>query len=110
MINVYLISSEIEDSICYKIGFTRRDPEYRIKEMKTGNASELKIISTFSSKWGTQIESRLHKIFKHKKISGEWFTLSNSDISKFNRLCEETHNNLEFLSENNTWFQKLGRY
>ena len=73
--------------------------------MKTGNASELELIESFQSKWGTQIESKLHRFFKDKKISGEWFRLSASDISQFHKLCEQTHNNLELLSEENSWFQ-----
>jgi len=104
---VYLISSTIEDDICYKIGYTKRNPLQRIKEMKTGNASELELIDQFKSKWGTQIESNLHKFFKDKKISGEWFRLSDYDVSKFKIMCEQTHNNFEIISENNTWFQNI---
>ena len=44
--------------------------------MKTGNASELELIDQYKSKWGTQIESKLHRFFQDKKISGEWFKLS----------------------------------
>ena len=97
---VYLISSEIEGDICYKIGFTKRDPQVRIKEMKTGNASELRLVDSFQSKWGTQIESRLHKAFEHKKISGEWFKLTTDDIKKFKTICDLTHNNFELISDN----------
>ena len=105
MYNVYLISSTIEGDTCYKIGHTKRSPLQRIKEMKTGNASELELIESFQSKWGTQIEAKLHRTFQDKKISGEWFRLSASDISQFHKLCEQTHNNLELLSEENSWFQ-----
>jgi len=108
--NVYLISSTIEGDTCYKIGYTKRDPIQRIKEMKTGNASELEVIQTFKSKWGTQIESKLHKIFQDKKISGEWFRLTAYDISQFKKFCEQTHQSFELLSENNTWFQNSGLY
>lgn len=105
MYNVYLVSSEIEGDICYKIGYTRRDPQKRIKEMKTGNASHLKLENSFKSRWGTQIESLLHRYFKTKKISGEWFKLEREDINKFSQICEQAHNNLENLSENNLHFQ-----
>ena len=60
MYNVYLISSTIEGDTCYKIGYTKRNPLQRIKEMKTGNASELELIDQYKSKWGTQIESKLN--------------------------------------------------
>jgi hypothetical protein len=105
MYNVYLISSEIEGDICYKIGYTKRDPKIRIREMKTGNASELKLIDSFQSKWGTQIESRLHRHFSHKKISGEWFRLEREELSKFREICEMTHNNFELMSNENSWFK-----
>jgi hypothetical protein len=104
MYNVYLISSEIEGDVCYKIGFTKRDPKVRIKEMKTGNASELRLVDSFKSKWGTQIESKLHRIFNHKKISGEWFRLERDELVKFREICESTHNNLELMAKENSWF------
>jgi hypothetical protein len=102
---VYLISSTIEGDICYKIGYTKRNPLQRIKEMKTGNASELELIESFQSKWGTQIEAKLHRTFQDKKISGEWFRLTAYDLIKFREICEQSHNNFELLSKNNTWFQ-----
>jgi len=40
MIKVYLISAQIGDEKLYKIGHTRRTVEQRIKEFRTGNASE----------------------------------------------------------------------
>jgi hypothetical protein len=110
MYRVYLISAELEGTVCYKIGYTKRSPEERIKELKIGNASELTIVDIFESKWGTQIESRLHKIFNHNKISGEWFYLDESDIKKFKEICELTHSNLEMLAESNYHFQKTQLY
>jgi hypothetical protein len=59
--DVYLISAEISGSK-FKIGYTRRSIDKRIKEFKTGNASLRYRI--FKSKWCTKIESRLHKLFK----------------------------------------------
>jgi hypothetical protein len=78
--------------------------------MKTGNASELEVVESFKSKWGTQIEAKLHRIFQDKKISGEWFKLSAYDISQFKKLCEQTHNSFEILSKDNSWFQESNLY
>jgi hypothetical protein len=108
--NVYLISSNIEGVTCYKIGHTKRNPQLRIREMKTGNASELELVATFYSKWGTQIESKLHKLFSHKKISGEWFKLNDSDVNSFEKICEQSHEVLELVSNSNTWFQNTKIY
>ena len=110
MYKVYLISSTIEGITCYKIGYTKRNPKQRIKEMKTGNASELKVVESFQSKWGTQIEAKLHRVFQDKKISGEWFNLTAYDILQFKKLCEQTHQSLELLSKENSWFQESNLY
>lgn len=101
--NVYLICSEIGDEKLYKIGFTRRKIEDRIKEFETGNGSNIFIIDSYKSKWGTKIEARLHSIFKNKKIRGEWFNLDENDILKFNSHCELLHNNFEIVSTQNTF-------
>lgn len=78
--------------------------------MKTGNASELELVATFYSKWGTQIESKIHKLFSHKKISGEWFKLNDSDVNSFEKICEQSHEVLELVSNSNTWFQNTKIY
>jgi hypothetical protein len=66
MFNIYLICAEFEGRRLYKIGYTRREVSKRIKELKTGNGSDLYLINSFKSKWGTKIESQLHRTFKSK--------------------------------------------
>lgn len=107
LFKVYLISCVDNDSFDnikkYKIGFTRRKVEDRIKEFKTGNSSNLEVLHVYESKWGTRIESMLHNIFKHKLINGEWFNLSYSDVETFIYECEKIHETLEFISIKNTY-------
>ena len=103
MVSVYIISSKVNGEKLYKIGFTRRNVDKRIKEFKTGNASELKIEGVFESKWGVKIEKCLHDKFKENKISGEWFNLSVDDVSNFNFFCEKFHNNFELIGKYNTY-------
>jgi hypothetical protein len=110
MFNVYLISSEINGQKLYKIGFTRREPEKRIKEFKTGNASDFQIVEVFKSKWGTKIETQIHKKLRMKKIEGEWFQLDEYDIQNFISECQKIHNNLEFISKNNTYYLDRGDF
>lgn len=110
MFNIYLISSEVNGQKLHKIGYTRRKVETRIKEFKTGNASEFEIVDTFHSKWGTKIESQLHTIFKQKKFSGEWFDLCDDDILSFREHCKTIHNNLELISTHNTYYQDRGDF
>jgi biotin operon repressor len=104
MYNVYLVCSEIEGKKLYKIGYTRREVEKRIKEFKTGNASEFYIIDSFQSKWGTKIESQLHKFYKPKKVSGEWFDLNQEELDNFLKRCKTIHDNLELISTQNTFY------
>jgi hypothetical protein len=108
MINVYLISSEFGGKKLYKIGYTKRSINERMKEFKTGNASDLKIEKSFHSKWGTKIEAHLHKKFKACKVSGEWFDLEKEDIDNFETYCQIVHNNLEIIEKNNTYFIDRG--
>lgn len=103
MITVYLVSAELQDTIVYKIGWTRRTPEDRMREFQTGNASNLTLIDTFESKWGTKVESSLKRRFKEKRISGEWFNLSVDDVSQFSQTCEHIHYTLKLLSEENSY-------
>jgi len=102
---IYLISSEINNDTLYKIGITKRDVKQRLKELKTGNAATLSIVNVFESKWAFKIESNLHISYDTKRIEGskEWFSLNKEDVENFTSRCQQIHDNLEFLSCNNTW-------
>jgi hypothetical protein len=99
MYKVYLIS----DGSKQKIGFTRKKIEERIKQLKTGNSQDLMILGVFESRWGTKIESLLHKKYQYKKVSGEWFNLTEEDIMTFELQCQEMHNVMEDITKNSTW-------
>ena len=104
---VYLISSgDFEKQ--YKIGYTRRDVEDRVKEFKTGNSNNLEIISVFESKWGPKIESSLHRKYKTKKIDGEWFDLNQEEVNNFKIECERIHDMFELISNQNTYIIDRG--
>lgn len=106
--NVYLICAEINDEKLYKIGYTKRKVNQRVKELKTGNAANFEIIDSFYSKWGTKIEASLHKRFNDKKIKGEWFNLTNKDVLNFKSNCQLLHENFNTLS-NTTYYKEYGR-
>jgi hypothetical protein len=105
---VYLISAQRENNKVYKIGYTRREINQRLKELKTGNCDVLTIESFFKTKWATKIESVLHKIFEKSKIDGEWFELSESQIVDFLTICQKTHDNIELINKYNTWAENKG--
>ena len=108
MFNVYIISSEINGEKLHKIGFTRRTVEKRLDEFRTGNASDLKIVDVFVSKWGTKIEAYLHKYFLHKKVGGEWFNLNEDDLVNFGILCQQLDENFNIIEKNNTYYIDRG--
>jgi hypothetical protein len=110
MFTVYLICAEYEDTNLYKIGYTRRTIEERIKELKTGNGSNIYIVDSFKSKWGTKIEANLHRRYFGKKVDGEWFLLDKLDLTDFKFACKQCHDNLELISENNTWYKQKGKF
>lgn len=110
MFSVYLVCSEINGQKLHKIGYTRRDPKIRLKEFKTGNASEMWIVESFKSEWGTKIEAGLHRIFKPKKIDGEWFDLDEEDVKSFSHHCEKIHQNLTLISKENTYYIDKGDF
>jgi hypothetical protein len=103
MFYVYLVCAEINGRRLYKIGYTRRTPEQRIKEFKTGNASYFWLVDSFKSKWGSKIEAILKKKYSYCNVSGEWFDLSESEISNFNMLCSTLNENFNLISTNNTF-------
>ena len=99
MIKVYLL--ECGDK--HKIGYTRKTIDERIKQMKTGNSEEFKILGTYESKWATKIESHLHRKYKNKRISGEWFQLTDEDVMTFEQECQNWHDVMEDITNNSTW-------
>lgn len=108
MTNVYLISSEINGQKLYKIGITRRDVEKRLKELKTGNAAEMSLVECFSSKWGSKIEAHLHRLHSAKRVSGEWFELTQEDVDGFIDKCGQVHEGLNVIEAENTYFIDRG--
>jgi len=110
MYSIYLICAEIGGEKVHKIGYTRRTPEQRIKEFKTGNASDFYIVDSFKSKWGTKIEASLHRRLKPFKINGEWFQLNDEQVKSFSVECELLHKNFEVISTLNTYYIDRGDF
>lgn len=104
MKKVYLLSREDNHGVSYKIGWTKRDPKIRLKELQTGNDKPLHLIDYYESKWATKIEKSLHNKYHSKRGKGEWFYLSDEKVLSFKNECEKIDENLEFLSKNNSFF------
>ena len=52
------------------------------------------------------VEAQLHKIFRDKKVNGEWFDLDEEDIVKFKTMCKQIDNNLEVVSQGSYYLEK----
>lgn len=101
---VYLIG-ETNNNGRYKIGSTRaKDVNRRLKQLQTGNASELYIKETFETEQPFKLEKMLHNHFKYKNLSGEWFELSEADTEAFRGICEEKMKVIDSLKDNPFYF------
>lgn len=98
---VYLIKNTEDDS--YKIGIAKK-PTQRIKQLQTGNSSELILIETYQSELSSKIEKVLHRNYGSSKKRGEWFSLSIVDELDFIQICEGIEKNIRFLQDNGNVF------
>ena len=101
MKHVYLIQS-LEEGY-YKIGVSK-NPKKRIKQLQTGNSSELKLIETYPSEYANKIEISLHGILSHNKKEGEWFDLSLDDELSFTVKCKQIEKNIVILKKSGNVF------
>lgn len=102
---VYLIG-ERENKGKYKIGSTRgKDVNNRLKQLQTGNSSELFIKDSFETSHPFKLEQMLHNRFKSLNLIGEWFELSETDTEQFKAICEEKEHIISAL-KNNPFFNK----
>jgi hypothetical protein len=94
--HVYLIT----DGDYFKIGFTKKDPIKRVKELQTGSPNELKLIQHYASKNYRKIESWFHRVHKSKRLEGEWFALSPEDVNNFLTEAKKIDRNINALRDN----------
>ena len=102
---VYLIG-ELDNPGKYKIGSTRaKSINTRLKNLQTGNSSELYIKESFETDYPFKLEKMLHNHFKDKNLIGEWFELSKADTEAFKSICEEKTMVIESLKDNPFYFK-----
>lgn len=94
---IYLITNNLNQ---YKIGISK-NPKRRIKELQTGNDSNLFIVNQYKSeKYYKKIEKALHNTYKHCNVLNEWFELTNNQASMFISECIKIEENLIFMDNN----------
>ena len=101
---VYLIG-EIGKEGRYKIGSTKaKNVNKRLKQLQTGNSSELFIKESYETEHPFKLEKMLHNHFKSSSLIGEWFELSESDTEAFKGVCEEKEKIISSLKDNPFYF------
>ena len=101
---VYLIG-EMNNKGRYKIGSTNaKDVNKRLKQLQTGNSSELFIKESYETEHPFKLEKMLHNHFKSSNLIGEWFKLSKNDTEAFRKVCEEKENIISSLKDNPFYF------
>ena len=101
---VYLIG-EMDNKGRYMIGSTKaKDDNKRLKQLQTGNSSELFIKESYETEHPFKLEKMLHNHFKSSNLIGEWFELSESDTEAFKRVCEEKEKIISSLKNNPFYF------
>ena len=101
---VYLIG-EMDNKGRYKIGSTKaKHVNKRLKQLQTGNSSELFIKESYETEHPFKLEKMLHNHFKSSNLIGEWFELSESDTEAFKRVCEEKEKIISSLKDNPFYF------
>ena len=98
---IYLIQSQ-EDGY-YKIGVSKH-PKKRVKQLQTGNSSELKLIESYQSEHANQIERSLHRRYSYLKKEGEWFDMSIKEDVSFLTDCKHIEENIIILKEKGNVF------
>jgi hypothetical protein len=49
-------------------------------------------------------------LFKQKKVSGEWFDLTDEDLKTFKEKCTIIDSNLEYIANNNSYYLDKGDF
>lgn len=98
---VYLVQS-LENSY-YKIGISKH-PKKRVRELQTGNSSELKLVEVYKSEFASQIEKTLQRRYSHLHKEGEWFDMGISNEVSFIQECQKIEETLTFLKKNDNVF------
>lgn len=101
---VYLLS-EWGTDLRYKIGVTKNDVEKRVKQLKTGNSNDIKLLYSYQSKNYKKIEGILHRKFNPVRENGEWFTLTDDEVFEFINECKKADENIDFLLKNNSFYK-----
>ena len=95
---VYLICDSSQD--LFKIGVTKNIYSKRLKQLQTGNGTELHLVTYHETYYPYRLETYLHNKFKNKNEHGEWFRLDLEDVVSFKEICEKYEQTISIMLEN----------
>jgi len=109
---VYLI--QVEGSNVCKVGFTKKNPQKRLKELQTGSAKKLLVTDFYKTNRASQIEAAIHNSYSSfqaheedgNKLEGEWFRFSDEIIKNFKAICKKIDDNFQAIEEMSTLNKK----
>ena len=96
---IYLMCDSGHDNL-FKIGMTRGNIEKRIKQLQTGNGSEIFMMNYFKTKYPFYVEKILHKKYNGNKKKGEWFELNTDSVINFIEECKFYEDLAETIKDN----------
>jgi hypothetical protein len=101
---VYLILMMDESEKLYKIGFTKNDPNKRLKQLQTGAPHELRLINSYKTEHYKKVERMLHGTFFKENVKNEWFHLEDDKLKTFIPECKKADKTIRFLIESGNPF------
>lgn len=109
---VYLI--QVEGSDIYKVGYTKNNPEKRLKELQTASAKKLVLVDYYKTKRAPQIESTIHNTYSScqmmeedgVKLIGEWFRFDQNTRNDFKKICKKIDDNFQAIEDMSTLKKK----
>ena len=102
---VYLICDPAND--LFKIGVTRSNQSKRLKQLQTGNGTELFLSSYYECDYPFRLETMLHNKFHHCKETGEWYRLDVKEVVNFKKICAELDHTIQIMKDNEFFAKNL---
>lgn len=100
--HVYLITNDYNH---YKIGVTKGDVSKRIRQLQTGNSERIELVNSYESDNYNHIERWLHRKLFIKRLEGEWFELTESEVLDFKSNCDRIDEIVKVLKKENPFFK-----
>lgn len=96
MKEVYLLKSSYTGY--YKIGVSKNTAK-RIKQLQTGTAEDIDIISVYKTDIPFKLETALHNFYSMYKVNREWYNLPLEVELEYLEFCKKTETNLLLVAK-----------